>query len=222
MSEDKSNELLQDIEELKSLLTQAKRTRVQQLLQASVKQLETELAASTKLEDPAPPKEKKPVIKPKSYDVQITNYAWDQSDAFVKLYVTLEGVHQIPAENVTCNFTQRSAELIVNDLNGKNHILRLLKLMNPIQQKVSYYKVKTDKVVVFMKKEKSQNWSHLTAQEKKVKEKPEMKEDADPSSGLMDLMRQMYEDGDDEMKRTIAKAWTESREKGAAGGGYDI
>ena len=33
----------------------------------------------------------------------------------------------------------------------------------------------------------------------------------------MDLMRQMYNEGDDEMKRTIAKAWTESREKQASG-----
>jgi len=29
----------------------------------------------------------------------------------------------------------------------------------------------------------------------------------------MELMKNMYEEGDDEMKRTIAKAWTESREK---------
>jgi calcyclin binding protein len=27
----------------------------------------------------------------------------------------------------------------------------------------------------------------------------------------MTMMKQMYEDGDDDMKRTIAKAWTESR-----------
>ena len=27
----------------------------------------------------------------------------------------------------------------------------------------------------------------------------------------------MYDDGDDEMKRTITKAWTESREKQGAG-----
>jgi len=222
MSEDKTKELMQDIEELKVLLTEAKRMRVKQLLQSSIKQLETELAACPKLEDLAQPIEKKTVIKPKCYDVQITNYAWDQSDGFVKLYVTLEGVHEILAENVTCNFTQRSVELVVKDLQSKNHILRLLKLMNPIQPKVSYYKIKTDKVVVFMKKEKSQSWSHLTSQEKKVKDKPEVKDDADPTSGLMDLMRQMYEDGDDEMKRTIAKAWTESREKGASGGGYDI
>lgn len=29
----------------------------------------------------------------------------------------------------------------------------------------------------------------------------------------MTMMKQMYEDGDDDMKRTIAKAWTESRDK---------
>ena len=43
--------------------------------------------------------------------------------------------------------------------------------------------------------------------------KPKMDENADPNESLMTLMKQMYEDGDDEMKRTIAKAWTESRDK---------
>lgn len=41
--------------------------------------------------------------------------------------------------------------------------------------------------------------------------------DTDPNDSLMSMMKQMYEDGDDEMKRTIAKAWTESREKKAHG-----
>ena len=31
------------------------------------------------------------------------------------------------------------------------------------------------------------------------------------------MMKKMYDEGDDEMKKTIAKAWTESREKQAAG-----
>lgn len=35
----------------------------------------------------------------------------------------------------------------------------------------------------------------------------------------MKLMKQMYDDGDDEMKRTIAKSWYESQEKKKAGGG---
>ena len=35
----------------------------------------------------------------------------------------------------------------------------------------------------------------------------------DPGAGLMDMMKKMYEEGDDEMKRTIAKAWTEGQDK---------
>ena len=37
--------------------------------------------------------------------------------------------------------------------------------------------------------------------------------DEDPGVGLMKLMQKMYDDGDDEMKRTIKKAWHESQEK---------
>ncbi|RWR97408.1 calcyclin-binding protein [Cinnamomum micranthum f. kanehirae] len=33
----------------------------------------------------------------------------------------------------------------------------------------------------------------------------------DPMAGIMDLMKNMYEDGDEEMKRTIAKAWSDAR-----------
>lgn len=35
----------------------------------------------------------------------------------------------------------------------------------------------------------------------------------DPSSGLMKIMQNMYQAGDPEMKRMIAKAWTEGHEK---------
>ena len=42
----------------------------------------------------------------------------------------------------------------------------------------------------------------------------------DPQAGLMSMMKQMYDDGDDEMKRTIKKTWFESQQKkdGAMGG----
>ncbi len=50
---------------------------------------------------------------------------------------------------------------------------------------------------------------------------PKMDEGKDPGDSLMQLMKNMYETGDDEMKRTIAKAWTESREKMNTGGGGD-
>ena len=47
--------------------------------------------------------------------------------------------------------------------------------------------------------------------------RPKFDEGKDPGAGLMDMMKQMYDDGDDEMKRTIAKAWHDSQEKRASG-----
>ena len=35
----------------------------------------------------------------------------------------------------------------------------------------------------------------------------------DPSAGMMNMMKKMYEDGDDNMKRTIAEAWTKANDK---------
>ena len=79
-----------------------------------------------------------------------------------------------------------------------------------------FFCVTLDNVVVFLAKTKvGSKWSHMTVFEKKASEPrlPKFDNTEDPSTGLMNMMRQMYEDGDDDMKRTIAKAWTESQEK---------
>lgn len=70
-------------------------------------------------------------------------------------------------------------------------------------------------VVLFLRKDQPKKWACVTAIEEKAKEArmPKPKEDDDPSKSIMSLMKQMYEDGDDEMKKTIAKAWTEARDK---------
>lgn len=68
-------------------------------------------------------------------------------------------------------------------------------------------------IILSLVKNSSSHWANLTKVEKESKKTPKLDDDADPTAGIMNLMRQMYEDGDDDMKRTIAKAWTESREK---------
>merc|ERR1719150_722254 len=88
-----------------------------------------------------------------------------------------------------------------------------------ITQGNSSYKPKSDMVVILLAKaETGVKWSHLKKSDKDAAEKPKFTpakpdDNADPSAGLMTMMKQMYEEGDDEMKRTIAKAWTESRDK---------
>jgi len=47
-----------------------------------------------------------------------------------------------------------------------------------------------------------------------------MENTEDPQAGLMNMMKKLYEEGDDEMKRTIGQAWTKSQDdkKGAPSG----
>lgn len=71
--------------------------------------------------------------------------AWDQTDKFVKFYVTLQNVQQIPAENVKCIFTTKSLELYVKDLEKKDYSLRIKNLLDAIDPEKSNWKIKTGK-----------------------------------------------------------------------------
>lgn len=95
------------------------------------------------------------------------------------------------------------------------------KLLNNIVSEESHHKVKPDSIVIFLKKKKAEKWPFITKTEKEIKEGRDAKfvpddKSADPSDGLMGMMKKLYQDGDDEMKRTIAKAWTQSRGGGAS------
>lgn len=121
-------------------------------------------------------------------------------------------------------FTERSVMVKVCHLQGKNHVFEIKQLAEDIRPEKSQVKVKADMVVVFLAKAaEGRSWKCVSAVEKAKQAKkdeamkPKM-DDEDPSKGIMDLMRKMYDEGDDDMKRTIAKAWTESRDKqGPAG-----
>jgi len=152
---------------------------------------------------------------PPRYYKDITTYAWDQSDKFMKIYVTLDGVQKLPKESFNCEYTRRSFQLKVDNLDGLNYSCHIAGLWGRIVPDQCYYKVKSDCVLVMLKKEEEKKtWAYVTEREdKKKKPMPHMDEKKDPNEGLMDLLKQLYEDGDDEMKRTIAKSWTESRNK---------
>ncbi|EGR34086.1 hypothetical protein IMG5_024570 [Ichthyophthirius multifiliis] len=63
-------------------------------------------------------------------------------------------------------------------------------------------------------KENSGNWAQLQYKESTFKKPKENELDSgDPQASLMKLMKEMYENGDDEMKKTIAKTWTEQQNK---------
>ncbi|XP_014890386.1 calcyclin-binding protein [Poecilia latipinna] len=205
-----------DLQELSSLLEKSERKRVQDVLQEEQKKVEKELATKRQQQLQQAKREADPsAVSKAAYTVKITSYAWDQSEKFVKIYLDLKDVHKISAENVEVDFTERSFSVLIKDLNGKNHQMTVLNLLHPIDEKDSYKKVKTDMLLIMLKKQTTKKWECLTAVEKqsKEKDKPSMDENADPSDGLMSMLKKIYDDGDDEMKRTINKAWTESQDK---------
>ncbi|XP_035527304.1 calcyclin-binding protein [Morone saxatilis] len=216
------NQLEADLSELGSLLEKAERKRVQELLKQEQKKVEKELAVKRQQKEQQARREADPSAASKAtYTVKITNYAWDQSEKFVKIYLTLKDVHKIPAENVEVNFTEGSFSVLVKNLDGKNHQMTVLNLLFPIDEKESCKKIKTDMVLVMCKKQAAKKWECLTKVEKqsKEKDKPNVDDNADPSDGLMTMLKKIYSEGDDEMKRTINKAWSESQEKKIRGEG---
>jgi len=154
----------------------------------------------------------------KCYEVKLNNYGWDQTNTMVKIYITLKDVHQLSKEAIVCNFTEKSLDLRVFELDNKNYHLPINNLCAEINTEKSNFKVKTDMIIVSLIKKIARDWSHITLVEKRLKESktpsmPEVDDINDPSASLMNLMKKMYQDGDDDMKKTIAKAWTQSQEK---------
>jgi len=226
---DKINELNADISELRSLVEQAQRKKVQDLLTIELRRLETALGTLQAEQANAKPADDLKKSKPSAavpYVVRIKDYAWDQSDKFVKFYVTINGVQTLETDKVTLNCESRKFELTASDLDGKNYVLSIENLLSDINVEKSHHKVKTDMVVVFLKKVHEGNkWSFVTITEKQINDIKAIKnagddkpsDSADPTAGLMTMMKKLYEDGDDSMKREIAKAWTQANDKRSSG-----
>ncbi|XP_072386923.1 calcyclin-binding protein [Diabrotica undecimpunctata] len=225
MTMEKIAELKKDIAELELLEKQATRQKTKDILSIEIRKLVSEVVLLEEKVKTQNNPVNSPIPSPstgtvnKRYEVKINNYAWDQSEKYVKFYITLKNVQSVPAENVTCEFTAKTVSLTVKDLDNKDHIWQIKNLLKNIDPAKSTWKVKTDMVLINAAKTSSDNWSHVTEWEKKASDSktPKMDPDKmDPSEGLMSLMKNMYESGDDEMKRTIAKAWTESQGKNQA------
>ncbi|CAH2043592.1 unnamed protein product, partial [Iphiclides podalirius] len=226
MSETKIKELKSDIDELNELLQQAKRKKVQDLLSLEVRKLETEwlnlnesaATSATPMNATAIPTTSSSVSE-KRYQVKLNGYGWDQSDKYIKVFVTLKNVQTVPKEQVYCKLTEKSMELIVENLENKDYTLLINNLLEPINIGESHWKQKTDMVVIFLAKQNpNTKWSHMTEIEKKFEDKRNIRlndglEKKDPQESIMSLMKNMYETGDDEMKRMISKAWYEGQQK---------
>lgn len=177
--------------------------------------------------DPSPPPSSTPVptvtAKPISTGAALSTpsatyhtidrFAFDagtNTDKFVTLYLPLPGVGSIPdkKEQITCDFGTEYFDVIVRDLNGKSYRLKKDKLEHDIDPEKSKYIVKADKIVVKLHKVKGDLggaysiWTKLTD----PKWKDKKKKDVDPRAGMMDMIQDMYNNGDANMKKMIGES----------------
>ncbi|EAT34449.1 AAEL013314-PA [Aedes aegypti] len=229
MSQQAIENLTLDLEELKQLAEGAKRNRVQQMLSIDIRKLETdllyqkELLAAKEKEQSTGESSKPPAPVPgdvKRYRIELKEYAWDQSDKFIKIFVTVNEVQQVPEESVNVEFTSNSFNLLVSNLNNKDYVFTVNHLLHEIDPAKSYRKVKSDMVAIYLAKVQPTKWAHMTLTAKRLQDMKDermsknTKDTAeDPSSGLMKIMQQLYDSGDPETKRMINKAWHESQNK---------
>ncbi|XP_069937687.1 calcyclin-binding protein-like [Cherax quadricarinatus] len=162
----KLEEVLKDVEELRTLVASATRKRIQDILSQELRKLEIEFMIF-----------------------------------FFFIYIC------------------RSVQVLVQELDGKNYQLNITNLAKNIKPDASYHKVKTDMLVLFLCKSEQQKWAGVTAEDVRASEarKPKVNSD-DPNAGMMDLMKQMYDEGDDKMKQMLNKTWYESQQKTLKGG----
>ncbi|MCL7038627.1 hypothetical protein MKW94_016696 [Papaver nudicaule] len=213
-----ADELTLDLEELHHLQSIAKRPRILSLISSEIRNLQTQkLSKDVESQPTAPtpdpaPTPAAPALLAKGSAISALNYAtlssysWDQDDEKVKIYISLEGVDQ---EKVETTFKKMSVDLKFHDVQGKNYRCAIPKLNKEIMPEKSKVLVKPKRIVVTLYKASKGNWLDLHFKEDKLK--PGLDKRQDPMAGVMDLMKNLYEDGDEDMKRTIAKAWTDAR-----------
>lgn len=177
-----------DLEELKVLQAGAQRQYCRDFLGNEIRRLEAEIhrraaAATTSSQDT---KDVKPAVPTRSR-TKIDLYGWGQSDRFLNLYVSdklkeLKG--GIPAENVTTTFTDRSVQLEIKDLNGRDYFFTISNLCEAIVPEESNHKVKSDSVVINLKKKVAKDWTYVTATEKALKNKKKEEDDLESKKNL--------------------------------------
>lgn len=239
-----SQERLLDAEEIEKAADALKRDTARLHLTALAKKLRREAEALARLEKsrhleahsptkspatdttPTPLATAATPVTPSSSTVHYTpvdRFAFDAGgydSAFVTLYVPLEGVGAMDRSRIQCQFTEHSLDLVIDGLLGKSYRLYRDNLAHDIDPDKSKIIVKADKIVVKLAKIKTEYggydyWSELTEKKKKTKSSD------NPQASIMQLMKDMYDSGDDNMRKVIGETMLK-QQRGELGNDMDL
>lgn len=144
----------------------------------------------------------------------VQNYMWDQTNQAIKIYIEVSKDQKIEESQLSLKVGPDSKSVACVFGKFRFTLGRLYKSID--EEKSSVKITKSNRVVITLAKADPGNWASLNVQDSALKDSlaPGDKGlESDPSAGLMKMMKSMYDEGDDDMKRTIAKSWYESRNK---------
>jgi calcyclin binding protein len=155
------------------------------------------------------------VIKYKSID-KFSFDAGSYNSPTVTIYILMNSIGSIPdpKSQINCSFTPTSFDITIQQFNGINYRLLKESLANEIDPEKSKYILKANKILIKLYKKKTDygtydSWNELTSKKSK---KDQDRSKKDPTAGIMDLMKDMYDKGDDKMKKMIGETMMKQRE----------
>lgn len=147
----------------------------------------------------------------------LNKFGWDQEGNTVKIYVTsgIDGIGKHDKNNIDCEFNDQSVDLRILSFNGKNLRLKIAPLNGLIDPAACKLKIKSNSLTIELIKSKNKRWDDIKEKKKAAGDSAndtplsgKKKGDVDnPTASLMNMMKEMYETGDDTIKRTIAESW---------------
>jgi len=180
----------------------------------------SEPALPTDVASPAPTKLVRPAAAAapstgNAKDWIVPAYGWEQGEynsPWVNIMISIDGVGAAK-DRSSCDFGVDSFDLRITDAGGKNYRLFVEALDKDIVPAESKILVKKNRVTVKLKKVKGEysydHWSDL--KKKGGKAAKEKEKGRDPSAGIMDMMKDLYDNGDDNMRKIIGESMMKSQ-----------
>eukprot|EP00929_Paragymnodinium_shiwhaense_P084169 TRINITY_DN44995_c0_g1_i1.p1 TRINITY_DN44995_c0_g1~~TRINITY_DN44995_c0_g1_i1.p1 ORF type:complete len:984 (+),score=329.16 TRINITY_DN44995_c0_g1_i1:118-3069(+) len=146
---------------------------------------------------------------------KISKFAFDQSDKFVSLYIDCDGAGSLPADAVEMVLRPRGVLLVVRQA-GKKKWFKVHNLCKEIDMEASTKKVKSDMIVLKLKKaQQGEKWSDLTDEKDLYQKKREYRIAHGDLKGATteELLADMYKNANDEEREGLRDAMRVNRQK---------
>ena len=202
-----------DLKELRRLLGIGSTPYVEHLLKQEIEKLEQKFAADKQAQEAPVKVENAAAPEPVRRYTAISSYAFLDDKAAAKVIIKdIRGLEQAKIE-----FKPEERGFTICIIREEQNMPNLKLVVSPTKKIIpdqSKFTVRRETLTITLKKKKESTWMKLKKDMKFAKTKQEKEEEKEnPNMALMNMMKKMYDEGDDEMKRTIAKAMWESQHK---------